>query len=63
MKIKTREVFDNIKNQAEEAAAAMDCQEREELYSSIHEWAYGNYQDALLEGYDGEPEMQDYEND
>lgn len=59
----TREVLGNLKKQTAEATADMDRQEREELYCAIHEWAYGNYQDALLEGYDMEPEMQDYENE
>lgn len=63
MERKTKEVLDNLKEQTVEATAAMDRQEREELYSAIHEWAYSNYQDALLEGYDMEPEMQDYEKD
>lgn len=63
MERETREVIDSLKKQTVEATANMDREEREELFSALHEWAYSHYQDALLEGYDPEAEMQDYEND
>lgn len=61
MRKETKEVLDNLKKQADEATRSMDRDEREDLFCDLHEWAYGHYQDALIEGYDLDPEMQDYD--
>lgn len=61
MRRETKEVLENLKRQTDESTRSMDREEREDLFCALHEWAYGHYQDALIEGYDPEPEMQNYE--
>ncbi len=63
MEKSTRELLDNVKNQIVEATRTMNRNEREELYDRLHDWAYGQYEEALIEGYEDGPEMQDYEED
>ncbi|MBD5401887.1 hypothetical protein HDR58_03665 [bacterium] len=59
MEKETREVFENVKTQLSEATRTMSRDEREKLYSAFHDWAYGQYEEALIDGYeqpDGEEE-------
>ena len=61
METKTKEVLDNVKTQIVEASRSMDREEREKMYDELHDWSYRQYESTILEGYDPEPEMQDYE--
>ena len=54
----TKEFLDRLKVQVLEGATWLPVTEREEFYSELHEWAYGQYEATLL---CQEPEMQDYE--
>lgn len=54
----TKEFLDRVKVQVLDAASWLSVAEREEFYSELHEWAYGQYEETLLRQ---EPEMQDYE--
>lgn len=54
----TKEFLDRVKVQVLDAAPWLSVAEREEFYSELHEWAYGQYEETLLRQ---EPEMQDYE--
>lgn len=54
----TKEFLDRLKTQVLEGATWLPVAEREEFYSELHEWAYGQYEETLLRQ---EPEMQDYE--
>ena len=63
MEKKTKEVLDNVKTQIVEASRSMDREEREKMYDELHDWSYRQYEAALLEGYEPDPEMQDYEED
>lgn len=56
----TKEFLDRVKVQVLDAASWLSVAEREEFYSELHEWAYGQYEETLLRQ---EPEMQDYENE
>ncbi len=47
-----------IKEDVLEATKDMSSSEREEFFGEINEWTYEKYEEALVEG---EPEMQDYE--
>lgn len=59
----TKETLETIKRQLDEAAGAMTRDEKESFFCALHEWVYARYEDALIEGYEYEPEMQDYEED
>ena len=52
MEKETREVLENVKTQLIEATRTMSRDEREKLYSAIHDWAYGQYEEALIDGYE-----------
>lgn len=54
----TKEFLDRVKVQVLDAVSWLSVAEREEFYSELHEWAYGQYEETLLRQ---EPEMQDYE--
>lgn len=56
----TKEFLDRVKVQVLDAASWLSVAEREEFYSELHDWAYGQYEETLLRQ---EPEMQDYENE
>jgi len=53
-----KEALRRIKEDILEATKEMNSSEREEFYGEINEWTYEKYEEALVEG---EPEMQDYE--
>lgn len=63
MEKKTKEVLDNVKTQIVEASRSMDREEREKMYDELHDWSYRQYESVILEGYEPDPEMQDYEED
>lgn len=60
MKTEARKILDGIKIQLLEAATWLSAEEREEFFSDIDEWAYEQYEAALV---CQELEMQNYEED
>lgn len=59
-KVKARKILAGIKIQLLEAATWLSAEEREEFFSEISEWAYEQYEAALV---CQEAEMQNYEED
>lgn len=57
---KFNELLENVKNQILDVITEMDNEDREEFFNRLNEWSYEKYEEALLEG---EPEMQDYDNE
>lgn len=48
MKTEARKILDGIKIQLLEAATWLSAEEREEFFSDINEWAYEQYEAALV---------------
>ena len=50
-------VLNHLKTEAVEASRTMNRAEREEFYNELHDWAYRQYEETLIESY--EPEDSD----
>lgn len=59
MEKETKKVLDNVKCQIVEASRTMSREEKEQLYDELHNWAYGQYEEMLIEGYEDDIDLYD----
>lgn len=54
--MKIEKVLNRLKTEAVEASRMMSRSEREEFYNGLHDWAYRQYEETLIESYEPEEE-------